>query len=246
MEFKSFGITISVKPGIIKGSKLENNLLKASKTANYYQIVSEKDGCERHFHIQLWFDDKKKKGDIKRKFERILSKEIFWDVDHKRHAIKIKICYNDWIMNYCEENELKLNGDDLSEMLLDNLPANTEDYYPSEEEQDKIIKKANAVDQKFHHWLELWNVWEHKIDNPRLWDIASFLGDMMFKSKKVNVIVDDKARRQNCKCLLAYIQGNPTKNLFLSEEDIILSENMEMSDCTSDCTLQPSSALQPI
>jgi hypothetical protein len=229
MEFKSFGITINVKPGIVKGSKLEENLLKATKTANYYQIVSEKDGCERHFHIQLWFDDKKKKGDIKKKFERILSKEMFWDVDHKRHAIKIKICYNDWILNYCEENELKLNGDDYSDMILDNMPAITEDYYPSEEEQENIKNKANAKDQKFYSWLELWNKYEYKCDNPRDIDIAEFLGDMMFKSKTIPVIVDDKARRQNCKCLLAYIQGCKSAHLFMSNfeyESYLVSLNM--------------------
>lgn len=219
MEFKSFGITINIKPGIIKGSKLENNLLKASKTAEYYQVVSEKSGIERHFHIQLWFNDAKKKGDVKRKFERILSKEIFWDVDHKRHAIKIKVCYNDWILNYCAENELKLNGDDFSEMLLDNLPATTDDFYPSEEDQEKIKNKANAVDQKFHNWLELWNDYEFKVDNPRLIDIAEFLGDMMFKSKTIPVIVDDKARKQNCKCLLAYIQGCKSAHLFMTNEE---------------------------
>lgn len=219
MEFKSFGITINIKPGIQKDSKLELHLLKACKTANYYQVVSEKSGVERHLHIQLWFDDKKKKGDVKRKFERILSKEMFWDADHKRHAIKIKICYNDWILNYCEENELKLNGSDNSELLLDNIPATTEDYYPSEEEQEKIMNKANAVDQKFYHWLELWNEYEFKIEQPKLIDIANFLGDMMFKSKKIQVIVDDKARKNNCKCLLAYIQGYKSPELFMTNSE---------------------------
>ena len=212
---KSFGITIRPKCGVLSNSAFQDKILKACKSADYYQCVSEKEDVERHLHIQLWYNEPKYKGDIKKKFERICAKEMFWDADHKRHCIKIKFCYNDWILNYCEENDIKL---DASELLLDNMPAITDDYYPSEDEQEKMLNKSQAVDQKFYRWEELWNEYEHKVDNPELIDIAKFLGDMMFKSRKIQVIVDDKARKQNCVCLLAYIQKSKSAKLFLTKE----------------------------
>jgi len=213
---KSFGITIRPKSGVVSNSVFENRILKACKTADFYQCVSEKEDVERHLHIQLWYNEDKYKGDIKKKFERLCSKEMWWDADHKRHCIKIKFCYNDWIVNYCEENDIKL---DASELLLDNIPANSEDFYPSDEEQEKMLNKATAVDQKYFGWEVLWHEYEHTKEHPTLIDIANFLGDMMFKSRKIQVIVDDKARRQNCKCLLAYIQKANNAKLFVSNEE---------------------------
>ena len=53
---------------------------------------------------------------------------------------------------------------------------------------------------------------------------------MMFKSRKIQVIVDAKARQQNCKLLLAYITKCKSLRLFLTgaEYDIYINEKEKM------------------
>ena len=220
---KSFFITIRPPAGNNPlrnlNSSFETKILSAYKTADFFKVVSEKSGHERHLHGQVWFEEKKTKSDIKRKFTRICEKELWWSAEAKRHTINIKLCSDDVLDNYCEENDLKLAGDDESCLLSEKSPLITSGYYPTEAEQEQFIKKANAVDPKFNNWEDLWLEYEHKVDNPELEDIATFLGDMMFKSRKIQVIVDAKARQQNCKCLLAYIQKNASTKLFLTTEE---------------------------
>ncbi len=213
---KSFGITIRPKCGVIPNSTFEKKILKVCKRADYYHVVAEKAGVDRHLHIQLWYDEPKYKGDIKKNFVRACSSEIWWDANHKKYSIEAKFCYNDWVTNYCEENDLKLDPNDT---LLDNIPADTDPYYPTDEEQEKMLNKATAVDQKFYGWEQMYMEYPEKVEHPTLWDIANFLGDMMFVSRKIPVIIDHKARQQNCKCLLAYIQKSKSAKLFMTADE---------------------------
>jgi hypothetical protein len=223
---KSFGITVSLKHigGLIHNSDLEKDLLTVIKRADYYHAVAEtKQGQpdSRHLHAQLWYTNPKDKGDIKKNYIRVLRKQHWWEEKNRDVCFHIKYCFSDWFENYLsKENEDKAN--DISELLLDQNPVlhnvNPEDFYPTDEQQEGFKNKANAVDKKFYRWEELWNEYEHKVENPELIDIAKFLGDMMFVSRKIQVIVDDKARKQNCVCLLAYIQKSKSAKLFLTKE----------------------------
>ena len=72
---KSFGITIRPKSGVSPDSLFESKILKAIKRYDYYHCVAEKSGIERHLHFQIWSNDEKRKGDIKKTFTRICEKE---------------------------------------------------------------------------------------------------------------------------------------------------------------------------
>jgi hypothetical protein len=65
--FKSYGITIRPKCGV--NEELQNNLLeKINKFKNLDScfMISEKEGIERHLHIQVWFNEPRRKGDLKK------------------------------------------------------------------------------------------------------------------------------------------------------------------------------------
>lgn len=230
---RCFSLTLNIKNlgGIEQGSLLENEIKKCIERADYYHAVAEtkyNQPDSRHIHAQLFYTNEKSLYDIKKNYLRIFRKYCAgWDEltmnpkGKQAGAIYMTYSYNDWYLHYTGENEDKEN--DKSELLYNNVPANygidNEEFYPSEEEQEAFKNKANAVDKKFYHWEELWNEYEDFTENPGLIDIANFLGDMMFKSRKIQVIVDDKARKQNCKCLLAYINKGKNAKLFLSNEE---------------------------
>lgn len=213
-----FGITIRPKDGIPKNSELENKIIKKiEKTANYYHAVAEKDGIERHIHAQLWFNEKKQKGNVKKDYTRIMEKFDFWDVDHKRHSIKIKMCYNDWYDGYCLDNDDKNN--DITDVLLDNIPALTEEYYPSEEDQEKWKDESNAVDKTFHHLMVLYQEWVPNHVPTQLCQVSEFMNIMMFKEKRIKVIEDKRRRCQRTECLFYYIRGYAPNSFNMSQHD---------------------------
>jgi len=81
------------------------------------------------------------------------------------------------------------------------------EFYPTEEDQQKVQDKVNAVDKYYHKLLELWNEWWY--GGPVMQtNVASFLADMEFKSKKITVIRDNKTRHNTCRNLYHYIEGH--------------------------------------
>ncbi|AXH78456.1 MAG: hypothetical protein [Circular genetic element sp.] len=220
---KSFGFTIRPKCGIEKNSVLELKILKAIEKFDYFHCVAEKDGVDRHLHFQIWSDEEKRKGDIKKTFTRICERQDWWDQGHKKFCIKDKFCYNDWYDNYLDEdNPDKIN--DQFDLLLDNVPAHSDEYYPSDASQEKWKAKANAVDKTFYHLKELWDNWSD--DPPEdLIEVVVFYNDMMFKSKKIKIIEDKKKRCQRCECLFYYLKGGAPKSFCLMGQELTNYEN---------------------
>ena len=79
------------------------------KKLKYSSVCFEKHDAERHLHAQVWYDKETNKGDIMKTIrDRICKDEVSdWDNSQKKHAVKIKICYNSWFDNYCADNEEK-------------------------------------------------------------------------------------------------------------------------------------------
>jgi hypothetical protein len=217
---RSFGITVRPRNGIEKQSVLEKKLIKYCEKCEYHSYVFEKEYEARHCHIQLFFEEAKNKGDIKKQFMRICEACIpDWDAAQKKVCVLVKLCYNDWIECYCIDNDIK--ADDYSDNICHNPPLCDEDYYPTEEEQMKFKTKSNAVDQRFHRYTELYNEHTEYKDNkyPSLATCALFIGDLMFVSKQIPVIIDDKARKNVVKCFWAYYNGRCDFNMLLYEKD---------------------------
>lgn len=226
-KYRSFAITFRPKLGIIKGGALEKKLISYFSKFEYASYIFEKEAEARHFHGQLWLPELKTKGDIKKQMLRFGESCIVdWDLAQKKVAICVCICYNSWFDNYCLENELKL--DEHSDTCSHRPPLIEDEYYPTEEEQDAVKKKANAVDQRFHSYKVLW---EERFDYvpTDLMPVANFLHDLMFIEKLIPVVIDKKARINICECLYFYLQDTRSVDAVLLGAATFLSKEKEES-----------------
>lgn len=169
---KSYGITIRPKCGV--NDEFIQKICKSLESYSYYYVIVEKEGVEAHIHAQIWSNHDLRKGDVKKKITRICEKYDWWDIHHKRYCICIKICYNDWLSDYCVENEGKWigaagNGGATMHMeeIIREDPVNSEKFYPSKEEQELVQAKYRSKNQRYfdlkvklktsddydeHHW----------------------------------------------------------------------------------------------
>lgn len=222
-ESKSFGITFRPRLGL--SSATEERLLKWLKRQDYGQMCIEKEGCERHAHIQVWSDDFMKRDSVQKAMNRILVDTVeFDDLEDKRkqlkHAICVKMMYNDWLRSYCEDNRDK-NDDSPVDSVFDSLPVDTTDYYPSQEDQDFIQAKANAVD---NYMFKLEQKFLETESEPTKENIAEFLSDIMFNKREVQTMRKQIDRINLCNTLYNYVNKVIDKKLFLSKEEQITEE----------------------
>lgn len=184
-----------------------------------YAIIEggEEKEQKRHLHAQCWYDTPREKGTLTKPLKRIIEchfPESTYDIAIKKG---LKIAYND---DYLEKYMTK----DITELLIDNIPAARADYYPSKEEQDKVVKKANVVDHRFNRLEDLFCEWIQGKDEPTGFFeqkvvVARFLADMMYVSRKIKVITDKKAKTQLCNSLTRYIHSIGCIDDFLTEEE---------------------------
>lgn len=220
-KYRSFGVTVRPRNGIIKNGTLQKALLKYCNKFEYCSYVFEKENEARHVHIQLFFPEPKFKGDVKKQFLRICEAHIpDWDIAQKKVCVLVKICYNDWIDAYCIDNDIK--ACDHSDTMFHNPPVDDDEYYPSQEEQDAAKAKSNAADQRFHHLVELYNEHPAYKDNkyPQIYTCAMFIADIMFVTKKIPVLVDDRQRKNLVKCFHAYYNKNAPLEMMMTNDDI--------------------------
>lgn len=222
-ESKSFGITFRPRLGL--SSATEERLLNWVKKQDYGHLYIEKEGCERHAHIQVWSDDFMKRDSVQKAMNRILVDTVeFDDLKDKREqlsaAIKVKMMYNDWLRNYCEDNRDK-NDDSFSDSVFESLPVDTTDYYPSQEEQEFIEAKANAVD---NYMFKLEQKFLETELDPSKENIAEFLSDIMFNKREVQTMRKQIDRINLCNTLYNYVNKIIDKKLFLSKEEQITEE----------------------
>lgn len=145
MSYRSWCITIRPRDGIKED--LVEKVKKWLNRQSYSFAVLEKEGHERHLHAQVWFDEARARGDVCKQVQRIVEPCILdWDTAQKKVLRQgVKIAYSDWYLDYLAENELK---EEVPNIIVNNPPPCSLDYYPSEEEQDKVKSIAKAVDQQ--------------------------------------------------------------------------------------------------
>jgi len=128
------------------------------------------------------------------------------------------------------DNYITKEGGEIS-MEAYNPPDNTDEFYPSLEEQAAVQAAANAADNQFHSLLTKWeeknpNYIEHQ---KTLKDIGLFIYELMFVDKVIPVIVDDKRRKQLAKALTHYIfpYNQSAVNFMFIQEDIAAFNNIQ-------------------
>lgn len=210
-KYRSFAITISTKEDV--EGKLQTKLVDLLKKQDYAFAVIEHDKMGvRHLHAQTWHDKGKDKNDYRKSFIRII--EANAPLSNK-HSVMVKIAYND---DFYEDYLSK----DIVEQLIDDVPSpeGRHEHYPSQEEQDKVMAKCNAADTRFHKMMVDFHEWWDKPPEVGigLQDVAKFMADMMFKTKKYPVITDKKNRVNNTWSLYMYINSKVDINEFMTEE----------------------------
>lgn len=227
-EYNSFCFTIRPKSGVKLHGPLEQEIIKyLKKCYPYYFLCAEKEDESRHLHGQVWRYKSLKKGDFKKALER---KQKANDPDWNQASSKvlaggIKIAYSkDFIEEYLTKED---------NWLLNNPPDNEELFYPSQEEQERVKSKANAVDIKYHNWKVMYEDWNkvcmYESEYVTMKRVSEFFHDAMYVSKKVMVQMDPRKRIQMRNSLYYYIRGKSTDfhKTFPYEE--IVSDGMTKS-----------------
>lgn len=226
---KSFAFTFS--PNVLNNDTAEaiQNWLQKQTYAvlvfeeKYYKgSLDNTEYRNPHYHGQIWCNDARAKHKVKEALWDIGKRTITdWGYAEKKHCVDVKFAYNDdFVLNYCCDNETKTM--DGHEVKLWNPPADGDKFYPTKEEQEAMIKKANAVDAQMYELEVLFKEWclDHNSDaDIWIWTVGNFLGDMMFKSRRIRVIRDPKNRKELCKSLFLYIKQSDHAYNFMSEDD---------------------------
>ena len=216
----SFCITVRPLDGL--HGDYDDAIMKFIQKQNYGVYVHEMEDEARHLHAQIWLTtdrEQHKIDNIRKALFRIGQKyDPNWSPAAKKVLSKgVKYAYSNYFV------EKYMTKDNTIE--YDCRPENPDDYYPSLEEQEEAKKKATRVaDAYFDHLAREWN--EHYPDyefnfHTTIFDVAKFYYDLMFKEKKIAVIRDDKARKQNAKCLLHYLfpHQQSIMELVMTKED---------------------------
>ena len=153
--YKSYAFTLRARNGIPENSTTEQKAIKLVEKYNGF-LVAEMEQEARHLHGQLFFPNGKRKYDLAKVLINIQECKDPAEVRVLKQGIKI--AYNDdFYTDYTNKPD--------SIMLIDKFIENSEEYYPSEDEQQKVRNRARAVDAKYHHLKELWD--EHQIPQPQ-------------------------------------------------------------------------------
>ena len=216
MTSRSFAFTIRPKNGFTE--KTEEAVLVFLKKQHHAFAVIEGEEETRHCHGQIWFEKQKTKGDLNKSLERLCERTV---TDWSPAEVRVlrggtKFAYNDdFVDNYCQKESHP-------NIIFNNPPHASEEYYPSQEEQTKIQESANAVDKKFHRWLVDFKeskFWIHDEWLPAIQDCAKFLAHQMFVAKKYPVIVEKRKRVEYCKCLQMYACESIKIEEFMTQEE---------------------------
>jgi len=139
------------------------------------KCVAEKTGLERHIHGQVFLDVGSTTGNFRNKLQRVFPPNQ--DNWNRRVAYNVRIAYND---SYIEEYMEKDNP----EILFDHVPGDTKQYYPSEEEQQRAQKTANAKDPQLNHIEDLW--WLEHVRSPlNVQEVNDWMFDQMFNARTI-------------------------------------------------------------
>lgn len=242
MDYKSIAFTFRPYGGAQKGGE-EDHIIDWVKSQDYGFLVAEKEGSERHYHGQLFFDKSRKKDSIRKFFVNHLKKyESYYSGTKIKVALNIKGAVNDgFIEDYILDNESK--SKDKCEILVNELPEDSQIYYPSDEVVEKLSEYNLAKDKllfelekDFHEWVH--NNMEQLIhpsategattNNLYYWKnyddyyhVANFCYDMWFVSRTRIVPKRKIDRLEFSKTLYYYIFKNRS---FRHQRECILSE----------------------
>ena len=215
--YRSFALTIRPRMGITSNTidAFKSWLLKQP----YAVAVTEMEHQARHLHAQIWLDEGRTKDDVSKAVKRICERTIEdWDAAQTKVLRGgIKVAYSDWYLEYLVDNEAKGNVE-LDSIIVNNPPGRTEQYYPSEEEQELVKAVSNAADPKFLSMEQQCSEYLEKTNQDlTIKNVAKWLCSAMFQERTMKVLVNQRDRTAICKTLFAYMSHSTNTELFLEK-----------------------------
>lgn len=200
-KYRSFGFTVSTVEPITKDSETHAYIEEWVKGHEFGMAIIEKSKRGKlHAHGQVFLKTATTKDSIQKHFRKNI---LRMNPLSNKHAVDFSLAYNDdFINNYLEK-------DDFQWEIYRNLPCpeDTRQYYPTEEEQAKVMAKHNAKDAYYHMLKEMWGDKE-LLASTHIechTEIAFWLYEQMFVERTIPTIPDDRKRKQTVKTLIHYL-----------------------------------------
>lgn len=186
-KFTSFAFTLRPRDGITNADR-DKFTAWAVKRSEYYSIVTEKLGSQRHVHAGLIFKVSVTRSNVCQLLKQLFSPS--WSPEEIRVLFQgVKIMYNmDWIDNY-------LTKDDDTVLVAQCLPeaGHLESYFPSKPPPKERSPRCSI---KFHELEKLW--YEHvptwKEKNAA--NCRHFLWDIMYNKRIYPMVEEDRKQIQ--------------------------------------------------
>lgn len=212
-SYRSFCVTVRPLHGI--SDITVEAFQKWFNKLDYVAAVLEMNSEARHLHAQMWFSEGKFRGDISKQCQRICERTID-DFDSSQLKVMragIKIAYSDWYLDYLIDNDNK----EKPNILIQKVPEKTLEYYPTEEEQERVRGQVNATDPfffsakaDFEDWYNthIWDAFQptYPSDTTKM-DIAKFLHDAQHKTCSMKVIRNKRDAVSLVNTLYAHVTG---------------------------------------
>ncbi|AXQ65297.1 MAG: hypothetical protein [Circular genetic element sp.] len=200
--YRAWAITIRPRNGICdeRVSDYINWIEKSPKIVGAYGVC-EKLAEERHLHLAVFLSEGRRKGDVNKQIERIFQKRSVEDGELKVLRSGTRIMYNDdFVKKYLDKN-------DATQVVINDVPADTIEYYPTAEEQEGVKAQKNATDQYFHSLLTKFDAWLNgRMNDPQM--VRWWFGFAMYEEKSIRVITDTRKLNQIIDALYKYSNSN--------------------------------------
>lgn len=197
LRFKTYALTLRPRNGV--DTDMISTCTKwIKKRCEFYHIVTEKEGSERHIHAALYLKAEVTKSNLNTVWVRLL-KTFKLDSAELSVARKgVKILYsNDFVDNY-------LDKDDDTVVIESNLPESgtlLQWYPPKPVVQDRA--KKHSI---YYHELEaLWEKHKRPLLEVNTENCRHFLFNMMYNERCINIIKDDRTIIQTARHLTRWL-----------------------------------------
>ena len=244
MDYNAIAFTFRPYGGATANCECEDKIIDWVKKQDYGFLVAEKEGPERHYHGQLFWNKPRKKDSVRKFFKNHLktyeSKYVGTNI---KVAVNIKGAVNDGFINdYILDNSSKSN--DKCEILVNNIPEDTSKYYPDIDVVEKLSEYNLAKDktlyelEKQYHEFIINNMEEfihpssyhgaienslyHWKNYDTYYHVMRFCLNIWFVDRTRIVPKRKIDRLEFCKTLYYYIIGKNNNHLMLRES--ILSQ----------------------
>ena len=204
MEYRAYAVTIRPRNGVT-----DEHVKSVAKfvrfRSEYYVMVTEKTGHERHIHAGLFLKKPMRKNKLNEYLTNLICfKELGFD---EKRVIRqgTKIMYNcDWVNEY-------LDKEDDTVIVMKNLPEekHLEAYFPGEAEQQKAQRAARVNAAKDAYFQMLEELWYQQM--PPGTEICfnttkDFLADNMYNKRTIKVLRDLRHISNTANHLVRYLK----------------------------------------